>query len=334
MTTTKAYRMNIPGSDIPFRLVEEAVPAPGRGEVLVRVRASSLNYRDPALASGHYPYPMEPERVALADGAGEIAAVGPEARRFAVGDRVASTFFPTWYGGAFRQVPEMYVTTRDGWLTEYKVVDEDALVAVPAHLGFEEAAALPCALVTAWNAVRGAGVGDVVLTQGTGGVALFAVQLARALGAEVVATTSDPAKVALLEKLGADAVIDSRATPEWGAEVLAATGGHGADLVVELGGQSTIAQSIAALAYRGTISQVGLLGAAGAGLDLAAFFGKQAVLRSIPVGSRSDLEDALRVVAAREIHPVIDRIFDFDDATAAWAHFSAPGRVGKVVIRH
>ncbi|GAB1817648.1 zinc-dependent alcohol dehydrogenase family protein [Herbidospora sp. RD11066] len=330
MTTTKAYRMNTPGSDIPFRLVEETVPAPGRGEVLVRVRASSLNYRDPALASGHYPYPMEPERVALADGAGEIAGVGPEARRFNVGDRVASSFFPTWYGGAYRQVPEMYVTTRDGWLTEYKVVDEDALVAIPDHLTFEEAAALPCALVTAWSALKGVGVGDIVLTQGTGGVALFAVQLAQALGARVVATTSDPAKVPLLEKLGAHAVTG----PEWAADVLAATGGHGADLVVDMGGESTIAQSIAALAYRGTISQVGLLGAAGAGLDLAAFFGRQAILRSIPVGSRSDLEDALRVVAAREIHPVIDRVFDFGDAAAAWAHFSAPGRVGKVVIRH
>src|ERR1700676_1093909 len=188
----RVYQLDRPGSLDGLVLAERNVPSPAVGEVLVRVRASSLNFRDLMIINGEFPMPVPPGRVPLSDGAGEVGAVGAGVTRFKTGDRVINSFFPNWFGGSFNAMPEAYVVDHDGWLTEYKVVGVEALVSMPEHLTFEEAATLPCAAVTAWSALSGVKAGETVLTQGMGGVSVFAVQLARAFGARVIATTSSP----------------------------------------------------------------------------------------------------------------------------------------------
>ncbi|MFE6031706.1 zinc-dependent alcohol dehydrogenase family protein [Streptomyces niveus] len=325
----RLYKMSESGQQ---ELVEEPIPAPGTGQVLVRVHASSLNARDLFMLDGRYPVP--PGRVPLSDAAGVIEAVGPEVTRFADGDRVVNSFHATWYGGPQRKPGPAYHTDIDGWLTEYRLIDQQGLVAIPEHLDFTEAATLPCAAVTAWSAVQGAGPGDTVLVQGSGGVSLFALQLARAAGARVIATTSSEKKVARLRELGASDVINYVDTPDWSAEVRKLTDGRGADVIVEVGGAGTIAQSVAAVAYRGTISLVGHLAYDTTGMNLLDFSYSGATLRAIGGGSRSDLEDMNRVIAAHKIRPVIDRVFPFEEALDAASYLGNGAHFGKVVITH
>ena len=330
----RVYHLKSFGSLDGLVATEEEIPSPGAGEVLVRVRASSLNFRDLLIVNGVYPIPVPPGRVPLSDAAGEIVAVGSSVARFKVGDRVINSFFPNWFGGSFNQMSDQYVASRDGWLTEYKVVSAEALVSMPQQLTFEEAATLPCAAVTAWSALAGTGSGDTVLTEGTGGVSVFAVQLAKAMGARVIATTSTPEKARRLTELGADHVVDYRALPEWGDKVRALTGGRGVDRVVEVGGPATLVQSVKAVAYGGQVSMVGVLGGLAGGVDFMTMFMSQAVFRPIAVGSRRDLEDVARVVQQHCIRPVIDSVFSFDDVATAWRHFADRQLFGKVVIRH
>src|ERR1700680_4149304 len=253
----RVYQLDRPGSLDGLVLAERDIPSPAVGEVLVRVRASSLNVRDLMIINGEYPMPVPPGRVPLSDGAGEVVAVGACIRRFKVGVRVINSFFPNFFGGSFNAMPEQPVVDHDGWLTEYKAVSAEALVAMPGYLTFEEAATLPCVAVTAWSALSGVRAGETVLTQGTGGVSLFALQEAKALGARVIATTTNPESTARLRELGADEVIDVRDSPAWGDRVRALTGGRGVDRVVEVGGPGTLAQSIKAVAYGGQVSLVG-----------------------------------------------------------------------------
>lgn len=331
--TMNVYRLDrFDGIDA-LTLHEEPKPTPGHGQVLVRVRASSLNFRDLVIAEGKYPYPPKPRTVPHSDGAGEVEAVGPGVRRFAIGDRVMNYFFVDWVGGVRREVGAQYLIDEDGWLTEYKVVDAEALVAIPAHLSFEEAAALPCAGATAWNAIAGVGPGDAVVTQGTGGVSLLALQLAKILGARVIATTSSAAKATRLRELGADDVIDYVAIPDWSRAVRELTNGRGAERIVDVGGPSTLEQSSAAVAFRGQVSLVGALGA-GPPIDFFKLFFSQASYVPIAIGSRSDTEEMNRVLAARGVRPVLDRVFDFAEAKAAWQHFAGRRIFGKVVVRH
>jgi NADPH:quinone reductase-like Zn-dependent oxidoreductase len=330
----RAYHLKSPGSPGGLVAAEQEIPSPGAGEVLVRVRASSLNFRDLLIMNGVYPIPVPPGRVPLSDAAGEIVTLGAGAARFKVGDRVINSFFRNWFGGSFNQMADQYVTHSDGWLMEYKVVSEEALVSMPEHLTFEEAATLPCAAVTAWSALAGTGSGDTVLTEGAGGVSLFAVQLAKAMGARVIATTSSPEKARRLTELGADHVIDYRAFPEWGDQVRALTGDLGVDRVVEVGGPSTLVQSVKAIAIGGEISMVGVLAGAVGGLDFMTMFMSQATFRPIAVGSRRDLEDVGRAMKQHGVRPVIDSVFSFDDAAAALDHFADRQLFGKVVIRH
>src|SRR6202140_3314473 len=227
----RAYQLDKLGSLDGLVLAEREMPSPSAGEVLVKVKASSLNSRDTMILNGAYPAPVPSGRVPLSDGAGEVVEVGAGVKRFKVGDRIINSFFPNFFGGSFNFMPEQWVVDHDGWLTEYKAVSAEALVAMPKHLTFEEAATLPCVAVTAWSALLGVRAGETVLTQGTGGVSLFALQLAKALGARVIATTSNPENAARLRELGADEVIDARNSSDWGDQVRALTGGRGGDRV-------------------------------------------------------------------------------------------------------
>ncbi len=330
----RAYQLDRLGSLDGLVLVERDIPSPGAGEVLVQVRASSLNFRDKIILDGWYPAPVPPGRVPLSDAAGDVVAVGAGVTRFKTGDRVINSFFPNWFGGSFNAMPEAYVVDRDGWLTEYKVISVEALVSMPEHLTFEEAATLPCAAVTAWSALSGVKAGETVLTQGMGGVSVFAVQLAKAFGARVIATTSSPEKALRLRELGADEVIDYRASPDWADQVRALTGGRGVDRVVEVGGPDTLARSVKAVAYGGQISLVGVLAGAEGGVDFMTMFLSQATFQPIVVGSRRDLEDLCRTMEQHQIRPVIDSVFSFDEAKAGWSHYAGRKVTGKVVISH
>ncbi|MBB3236842.1 zinc-dependent alcohol dehydrogenase family protein [Phyllobacterium endophyticum] len=333
-SSMRTYRLEELGGASGVTLKEEAIPSPAHGQVLLRVRASSINFRDIIIANGWYPLPIPVGRVPFSDGAGEVIEVGHGVKRFAVGDRVLGNFFPNLFGGKYTADTEQWVAHHDGWLTEYKVVDAEAVVAVPEHLSFEEAASLPCAALTAWSAVKGVRAGDTVLTQGTGGVSLFALQLAKAFGAKVVATTSSREKAERLKSLGADHVIDYKASPEWGAAVKELCGGSGVDHVVEVGGPETLTESLKAVALGGHISIVGVLAGVAGGIDFMSLFQSQATLRPTVVGNRLDLEEMLRVFDQHSIKPVIDNVYEFEDLKSAWDHFAARNVFGKVVIRH
>lgn len=317
---------------------EHAPPTPGPYEVLIRVRAVSLNFREISiLIHGAYPLPVKPDVVAVSDGAGEVVAVGDRVTRAKVGDRVAAAIFPRWIDGPFRlEYAPQLGGSLDGMLTELAAVGEDAVVPIPEHLSFEEAATLPCAGVTAWNALTGGRplhAGETVLTLGSGGVSLFALQLAKLSGARVIVTTSNEAKAAKLRALGADDVIDYRATPDWPAEVRRRTGGRGVDLVVETGGTGTLEQSLASIAFGGQIAWVGSLAGRAAAIDVRGVFNAAVSLRAVAVGSRAQFIAMNRAIAVHRLKPVLDRTFAFDDARAAFSYYASGQSFGKVIIR-
>jgi NADPH:quinone reductase-like Zn-dependent oxidoreductase len=336
----RAYRIESFGSVDGIALGERPDPRPGTRELLVRIRATSLNYRDLMVLKGGGRGRTKKRVVPLSDGAGEVVAVGERTSRFAVGDRVIGCFHPRWFGGPIK--PD-YLSDRlganlDGMLAEYAVVNEEAVVAIPGDLSFEEAATLPCAAVTAWVALTGhrrVTAGDTVLTQGTGGVSIFAVQLGRLFGARVIATTSSTVKAERLTSLGASAVVNYVETPAWHEEVMALTAGQGVDCVVEIGGPDTLTSSIKALAVGGHISLIGSsLSRSGTGLDPQLLGGRGMTLSSISVGSRADFEAMNRATALHRLRPVIDRVFPFERALDAYRHFESRAHFGKVVISH
>jgi len=336
----RAYRIENFGSVDGIVLGESPDPQPGTREILVRVRATSLNYRDLMVLKGGGRGPTKQGVVPLSDGAGEVVALGDRTSRFAVGDRVIGCFHPRWFGGPIKAD---YLTDRlganlDGMLAECAVVNEEAAVPIPGGLSFEEAATLPCAAVTAWVALTGdrrVTAGDTVLTQGTGGVSIFALQFARLLGAQVIATTSSPVKAERLKELGAAAVINYLETPDWHETVVKQTSGRGADCVVEIGGPGTLTNSIKALAVGGHISLIGSsLSHAGIMLDPLLLGGRGMTLGSISVGSRADFETMNRAIALHQLRPVIDRVFPFEQALGAYRHFESRAHFGKVVISH
>lgn len=312
---------------------------PGAYEVRVRMRAVSLNYRDLMVAQGNYLAISGEPVVPTSDGAGEVIAIGSAVSRFQVGDRVVTSFFPNWIDGE----PTPAKTTgslgavADGVLGEEIVLHEDALVAMPAHLDFVEAATLPCAAVTAWNTLFVAGAlkpGQSVLLLGTGGVSIWALQLAKAAGLRAIVTSSSDAKLERARELGADATINYRTDPEWQQEVLRLTDGRGVDLVVEVGGQGTLPRSLAAVKHGGTIAVIGGVSGFGAS-DVAAIdlIAGAKRLVGILVGSRAMAEDLYRFVEVTGIRPVVDRVFAFTQAREAYQYLADGQHFGKVVIR-
>ena len=312
-------------------------PPPGAHEVLVQVNASSLNFRELLLMNGLFRDWMAPNFIPASDGAGVVLAVGPRVRRFKPGDRVMANFTENWHGGARPQHADVLGRGAivEGMLREKVVLSEEELVGVPDHLSDEEAATLPCAAVTAWNALcQHAPLlpGQTVLVQGTGGVSIFALQLARLFGARVIATSSSDAKLERLAALGADATINYRETPQWDDAVLRLTNGEGVDLVVEVGGAQTFGMSVAAPRDGGRISVEGLL--SGAPSPGEGFFTRGLSIAPIRVGSRQDFEAMNRAIGLHKLRPVIDSVHDFAHVPEALRHLESQKHFGKIVVRH
>jgi NADPH:quinone reductase-like Zn-dependent oxidoreductase len=312
-------------------------PVPGPREIVFRPHALSLNYRDRLVIDGFDRWRPTASRIPLSDGSGVVVATGPDVSRVKEGDRVTPIFYPSWIDGeaslARLQKPPGGAIA-DGLYAEYTVLHESSVVTVPAHLRHVEAATLPCAAVTAWNAVAEGWrprAGDAVVVLGTGGVALFALQFANLLGARTIVTSSSDAKLARARALGAHAGINYRQTPGWPDAVRDLTGGEGADLVVDTAG--SLHEAIDAVRVGGRIAHVGLLGKSRSEIDLVTLMGKSATIRAIDVGSREMFESMNRTIEAAGLHPVIDRTFGFDQAAEAIRYFATGAHFGKVCIQ-
>lgn len=317
-------------------LGERPDPAPGPGQVLLDMRAMSLNYRDLLLVQGAYDPRMKRPLVPCSDGVGEVIAVGDGVRRFEVGDRVCPIFSQTWVHGPPRSSARHGVLggPLDGTLREQVVIDEAGGVAVPEHLTDEEAACLPCAGVTAWRALTvegGITAGDTVLTLGTGGVSLFALTLGKLLGARVAITSSSDDKLERARELGADFTVNYAADERWSKAVKEWSGG-GVDAVIELAGASSIGQSLRAVRVGGRVISIGNLGGNTAEIALPLIFMRSVQVRGLFVGNRDDFEAMGRALAAHEARPVIDRSFSFDEAPEAFRYMEGGHGMGKIVI--
>jgi NADPH:quinone reductase-like Zn-dependent oxidoreductase len=335
----RAYRFDNLTNIDDLSLHDEAMPIAQRGEVLVRIHAVALNYRDIAPVLGRYVWDARPGLIPCSDAAGEIVAVGEGVTAYAPGNRVISAFHPRWFGGRAPRTATLdaYGAGTDGWLAEYKVVSQEALVRLPETVSFEDGATLPCAATTAWTALSGTApirAGHTVLTLGTGGVSVFAVQLAKRFGATVIGTTSSDRKAERLKALGADHVVNYLEIPKWGRHVKSVlTGGIGVDCVLEVSGPATVNESLYAVRWGGEVVLIGFLSEDNPGIDYFHLKGSGATVRSIGVGDRVALEDLVRAWASSNLKPVIDRTFEFDDARHAFAHLKNGDHVGKIVIR-
>lgn len=324
-----------PGGLDKIVIEERADPTPGPGDVLVRVRATSLNFHDFAVVSGMIP--NEDGRIPMSDGAGEVVAVGEGVTRFSEGDSVVSLFFPSWDRGepdlgCLTGVPGDHV---DGFAAEYVAMPETAFTRTPDGYTHEESATLTCAALTAWRGLMtkaGIKPGDWVLTQGTGGVSIFALQFAKAAGARVISTSSSPEKLERLKALGADHLINYKETPDWGVKARELTGGRGVDEVVEIGGAGTLAQSITACRIGGHISLIGVLAGFAGEVPTAQLFSQNITLDGITVGSKDEQEDMIRAIEANAIKPVISDTFSLDELAAAFGHQAAQKHFGKIVV--
>ncbi|WP_205660546.1 zinc-dependent alcohol dehydrogenase family protein [Amycolatopsis antarctica] len=317
-----------------LRVAERDEPAPGPGQILVRMRAWSVNHRDLLIASGRYGRGMRANVVPLSDGAGEVVATGQGTTRWTTGDRVLSVFMPNWQSGPIdeRSAAGALGGPVDGVLAEYVVFDEDAVVSAPAHLDMPEAATLPCAAVTAWHALvthGGLAPGQQVLALGSGGVSVFAVQLAVAGGARVTVTSGDDRKLERLCGLGAADGVNYRRVPEWGRTIHGRSGG--VDHVLEVGGAGTLRQSLAAVRTGGRVSVIGVL-ADGAGISVPHLLWKAVTVQGLSVGSRAVFEELNRAIVRHAIHPIVDRVFPFGEAAEAYRHLGTGKHFGKVVI--
>lgn len=332
----KAIQIQLPASLDTLKLVDLPEPAaPGAGEIQVRIRASSLNYHDFAVVTGMLP--CADGRIPMSDGAGEVIAVGPGVTEYQVGDAVVSTFFPDWLDGtppstAFTRVPGDGL---DGYAREIVTAPTTWFTRSPKGYSHAEAATLTCAGLTAWRALVVDGqikAGAKVLVQGTGGVSVFALQFAKAMGATVIATSSSDAKLARMQALGADHLINYKTTPDWGAKVLELTGGRGVDHVVEVGGSGTLDQSMIAAKNGGHVALIGVLSGFGGPVATAMLMAKQLRVIGLTVGSRQQQLDMIEAIEANNIKPVLDQSFPLAQLADAFRHQAANAHFGKIIV--
>ena len=318
-----------------LEFTERPTPEPGPGEVLVKIHAISYNYRDLLMVKGNYNPKMQLPRIPCSDGAGEVVSVGDAVHSLKVGDRVAGIFMQNWLDGppTPAKVKGALGGDIDGMLAEYVLLNETGLVAIPQYLTYEEAATLPCAAVTAWNALAAGGVkpGGTVLIQGTGGVSIFALQFAHFAGVRVLGVSSSDQKLEHARDLGLAAGLNYRETPEWDRWVLEQTGGQGVDLVVEVGGIGTLPRSLRALKMGGVIAQIGVLSGPSEPIPLPIILHKQARIQGIYVGSRRDFEQMNSVLAQAQLHPILQS-YPWTEAREVLARMDAASHFGKLVL--
>lgn len=316
---------------------ERQRPVPGHGEVLVRLHAASLNFHDLATLLGMANPRMKLPCIPLSDGAGEIAGLGEGVSAPAIGTRVTSTFFPRWQAGAptRARLSDVPGEQRDGCWAEYVVLPADAVVPMPEHLSYVEAATLPCAALTAWRAVvveAKVKAGDRVLLQGTGGVSLFALQFAKLLGAETIITSSSDEKLARAQALGADHMINYKTTPQWGKRAREITRGEGVDLVVEVGGSGTFNESLSSLKIGGHISMIGVLSGVADVIPTARIMAMNAMVKGITVGSRDEFLAMNRAIGVAKMQPVVGEVLGFAQVKEAYGLMQRGGHFGKIAI--
>ena len=319
-------------------LTERPDPKPSYGQVLIKLRSLSLNYRDLMVVKGLYNPKLPLPLIPFSDGVGEVVAVGEGVTRVKSGDRVAGIFFQKWLAGELtaEKAESALGGAIEGMLAEYVVLHEDGVVRVPEHLTDEEAASLPCAAVTAWNALFTSGglkAGDTVLIQGTGGVSIFALQFALLAGARVIATSSSDEKLERVLQLGASDGINYKQTPDWSKKVRELTAGDGVDYVVEVGGAGTLSESLRAVRYGGQISLIGVLTGGSAEINTASILMKNVKVQGIYVGSREMFEAMNSAIALHKLHPVCDRVFPFHEAPKALKYMETGSHFGKICIR-
>jgi NADPH:quinone reductase-like Zn-dependent oxidoreductase len=335
----RAYQLPKGGAGIDaLAEVERADPKPAYRQVLVKVKACSLNFRDLAIARGSYRMPARDNLIPLSDGAGEVIEIGPGVTRVEIGDRVAGNFFQRWVGG--EPGPDAHTSALgggiDGMLAGYVVLEEDGVVKIPPHLSPEEGATLPCAAVTAWNAMMEHArlkAGDTILLQGTGGVSIFGLQFARVMGIRAIIISSSDEKLARAKKLGAAHGINYKTTPDWEKAAMEFTGGKGVDHVVEVGGAATLTRSFGAIRPGGAITMIGGLSGGATELNPGLIFSRRVNVRGISVGSTQMFMAMNRAIEVNAIKPVIDKIFTFADTQAAYHHMASGAHFGKIVIR-
>ena len=332
----KYYEILEPKGIDSIKLNEGPVPKPGPGQVLVRVHAVSLNYRDLAIATGHYGRDVKKPLIPLSDGAGEVVEIGQGVKRVKTGDRVAGIFMQEWIAG--QMIPAYNLTALggavDGMLAEYVVLDQNGVVELPRHLSYEEGASLPCAAVTAWRALMGPTLrpGSTVLILGTGGVSIFALQFAKLAGARVIVTSKSDAKIERAKRLGASGGVNYTTHASWGDKVLEISGG-GVDHVIEVGGSGTLARSMNAVRVGGRVTLIGLLSGVGAEIDPMPILAKQIQLLGVFVGSREMFESMNTAIGLHGLKPVIDKIFEFDQIHEALNWVASGSHFGKVIVR-
>jgi len=320
-----------------LQLVERDSPRPGPGQVLVRVHAISLNYRDLMVVQGRYNPKLAMPRVPCSDGAGEVAAVGDGVTQWKAGDRVSGIFMQRWLDGGPTASNSKGALGGDidGMLATEVVLSQDGLVRIPDHLSYEEGSTLPCAAVTAWNALfTGADTrpGDTVLIQGTGGVSIFALQFAKLAGARVLGTSSSDGKLERAKSLGLDAGLNYRSNPDWEKWANEQTGGEGVDVVVEVGGADTLSRAVRATRVGGVVAQIGVLSGANDHADIRPVLSKQIRIQGIYVGSRENFVAMNKAIEHSRLKPVIDRSFAFDQVPDALRHMENGSHFGKIVI--
>jgi NADPH:quinone reductase-like Zn-dependent oxidoreductase len=333
----RAYQLPKGGAGIDaLAKVERPDPKPAYRQVLVKVKACSLNFRDLGIVRGSYRMPVRDNMIPLSDGAGEVIETGPGVSRVKVGDRVAGNSFQRWFGG--EPAADVHKSALgggiDGMLADYAVLEEDGVVKLPPHLSFEEGATLPCAAVTVWHAMMEHAklkAGDTILLQGTGGVSIFGLQFARAMGIRAIITSSSDEKLKRAKTLGAALGINYKTTPEWEKAAMDFTG-SGVDQVVEVGGAATLTRSFGAIRVGGSVTLIGGLSGGASELNPGLIFSRRANVRGISVGSTQMFEAMNRAIDVSAIKPVIDKVFSFADAPEAYRHMASGAHFGKIVV--